>query len=211
MKKPKLVFVAGCNAAGKSTFIRTRLNDLEGFEILMTDVYKGRTKELARKAIEEGKDVLIETVFNDASFKDLADEARHLGYQTSLIILFLDNPKQSFGRVTIRGMQRSGITISGENVKINFNESFKNVASYFFYFDNSDFIYTGLDGINQLIMSFQKSELIAYNTNKLNYPQKFASFSFQLQRLNEDAYQKIVANKTFVIESNVSGTSRLKV
>jgi len=51
MKKPSLIFISGCNAAGKSTFIRTRLNELEGFEVLMTDVYKGRTKELARQAI----------------------------------------------------------------------------------------------------------------------------------------------------------------
>lgn len=57
MKKPELVFVAGCNAAGKSTFIRTRLNELDRFEILMTDVYKGRTKELAKKAIAERKDI----------------------------------------------------------------------------------------------------------------------------------------------------------
>lgn len=35
---PELIFITGCNAAGKSTFIRTRLNELEGFEILITDV-----------------------------------------------------------------------------------------------------------------------------------------------------------------------------
>lgn len=55
---PELVFVAGCNAAGKSTFIRTRLNELEDFEVLMTDVYKSRTKDLVRKSIDNGKDVL---------------------------------------------------------------------------------------------------------------------------------------------------------
>ncbi|TKC06061.1 hypothetical protein [Pedobacter frigoris] len=53
---PELIFVAGCNAAGKSTFIRTRLNELESFEILMTDVYKSRTKDLAKQAIDSGKD-----------------------------------------------------------------------------------------------------------------------------------------------------------
>ena len=59
MKKPELVLIAGCNAAGKSTFIRTRLNELERFEIIMTDVYKGRTKELVKKAIIQRKDILI--------------------------------------------------------------------------------------------------------------------------------------------------------
>jgi len=47
---PEIVFVVGCNAAGKSTFIRSRMDELENFEILMTDVYKSRTKELAVKA-----------------------------------------------------------------------------------------------------------------------------------------------------------------
>jgi predicted ABC-type ATPase len=197
MKKPELVFIAGCNAAGKSTFIRTRLNELEGFEILMTDVYKGRTKELARQAIREGRDILIETVFNDDSFKELADQARDAGYQTSLVVLFLDTIQQSVNRVAFRGMQENGITISGSNVKINFNESFKNIARYFFYFDRTDFIYTGGGEVNRLIMSFQKSELLVYHSTDLIYPQKFAEYSFRSERLNEGVYKVIVANKNF--------------
>ncbi len=197
MKKPELVLIAGCNAAGKSTFIRTRLNELERFEIIMTDVYKGRTKELVKKAIIQRKDILIETVFNDGAFKDLADQARNAGYQTSLIVLFLDSPQQSFDRVAIRVIQQNGIAISDGNVKINFNESFKNVATYFFYFDRTDFIYTGKGGVNKLIMSFQKSELLNYHSNDLNYPQKFAAYSFQNKRLTENAYKLIIANKNF--------------
>ena len=197
MSKPELILIVGCNAAGKSTFVRTRLNELEGFEILMTDVYKGRTKELAKQAIESGRDTLIETVFNDESFKNLADQARNAGYQTSLIVLFLDSIQQSVNRVAIRGMQQSGITISGSNVKINFNESFKNVAKYFFYFDRTDFIYTGAGTINQLIMSFQKGDLLTYHSNELDYPQKFAEYSFQNERLNQDVYKTITANKNF--------------
>ena len=141
---PELIFVAGCNAAGKSTFIRTRLNELDGFEILMTDVYKSRTKEMASQAIKAGKNILIETVFNDESFKDLVDQAKNSGYRTSLIVLFLDSIQQSVNRVAFRGTQQSGIMISGGNIKINFNESFKNIANYYFYFDQSDFLYTGM-------------------------------------------------------------------
>jgi len=204
MKRPELVLIAGCNAAGKSTFIRTRLNELERFEIIMTDVYKGRTKELVKKAIAGRKDILIETVFNDASFKDMVDQARNAGYQTSLIVLFLDNPQQSINRVAFRGSQQSGIIISGSNVKINFNESFKNTATYFFYFDRSDFIYTGEDGVSRLIMSFQKSELLTYRSTDLSYPQKFAGYSFQNKRLSENAYKVIIANKNFKNKSQPS-------
>ena len=197
MKKPEFIMVAGCNAAGKSSFIRTRLNEMEGFEILMTDVYKGRTKELVKDAIKVRKDILIETVFNDSSFKILVDEARNAGYQTTLIVLFLDNLQQSIDRVAFREMQQSRIKISGSNVKINFNESFKNIATYFFYFDRSDFIYTGTGEVNQLIMTFQKGVLIAYHSNQLDYPQKFASYSLQKDRLTEPFYNIITSNKDF--------------
>jgi predicted ABC-type ATPase len=204
MKKPELVLIAGCNAAGKSTFIRTRLNELERFEIIMTDVYKGRTKELVKKAIIQRKDILIETVFNDASFKDLADKARNAGYQTSLIVLFLDSPQQSFERVAVRVIQQNGIAISDGNIKINFNESFKNIATYFFYFDRTDFIYTGKGGVNKLIMSFQKSELLTYHRSNLSYPQKFAGYSFQNKRLSENAHKVIISNKNFKNKSQPS-------
>lgn len=204
---PELVFVAGCNAAGKSTFIRTRLNELEGFEILMTDVYKSRTKDLARQSIDKGKDVLIETVFSDSSFKDLADYARKAGYRTSLVILFLDSIQQSITRVALRGIQQSGITISGNNIRINFNESFKNIVNFFFYFDRSDFIYTGEGEVNQLIMSFQNGELLRYHSNELTYPQHFAKYGFSNGRLDQQIYDIVIENKDFhKRSSNPSGT-----
>jgi predicted ABC-type ATPase len=197
MSRPELIFVAGCNAAGKSTFIRTRMDELSDFEILMADVYKGRTKSLAQKAIADGKSVLIETVFNDESFKDLVDQANNAKFRTSLVALILDSPAESEARVAFRSVQQNGITISGSNVKLNFNESFKNIAWYFFYFDRSDFVYTGDNGVNQLIMTFQKSELLYYNSNNLEYPQKFAAFGFGKGRLTKEAYEVINANEDF--------------
>jgi predicted ABC-type ATPase len=163
----------------------------------MTDVYKGRTKEIFQEALRQKKDIILETVFNDESFKNLVDQARNAGYHSTLIVLFLDSVEQSFDRVTIRGMQQSGITISGSNVEINFNESFKNIASYFFYFDKSDFIYTGTDGENQKIMSFQKAEIISYQSNNLQFPQSFAQFGFSKKRISENAYKIIRTNRHF--------------
>ena len=197
MNPPELVFVVGCNAAGKSTFIRTRLNELEGFEILMTDVYKSRTKELALSSIVKKKNIIIETVFNDASFIEIVNQARRSGYKTSLIVLFLDSLQQSIMRVALRGIQQSGLTISGSNVSINFNESFKNVANYFLYFDTADFLHTGLGQVNQLIMSFQNGELLHHDANDLNYPKKFADYSFQKDRLSKEDYNFIANNKSY--------------
>lgn len=77
--------------------------------------------------------------FNDASFKDLTNLARDKGYNTSLTVLFLDTIQQSIDRISFRSLEQSGITISNGNARINFNENFKNVCSYFFYFDRADF------------------------------------------------------------------------
>jgi predicted ABC-type ATPase len=127
----------------------------------------------------------------------LVDQARNAGYHTSLIVLFLDTPQQSLERVAFRSIERNGLVISGNNIKINFNESFKNVANYFFYFDRSDFIYTGKTDKNHLVMSFQKSLLTEYKANQLQYPRKFAEYSFRHGRLNEEAHTAIMKNMNF--------------
>jgi predicted ABC-type ATPase len=197
MNNPELIFIAGPNAAGKSSFIRTRINDLDGCEIIMTDVYKGRSKEVFAQALAVKKDIILETVFNDSSFITLVDEARNAGYHTSLIVLFLDSIQHSIDRVAFRSIEQNGLSISGENIRINFNESFKNIAQYFFYFDRTDFIYTGITGMNKEIMGFNKSILRFYNSNELQYPQKFAQYSLGNNRLSQEAYSIISNNKDF--------------
>lgn len=198
MRIPQLIFVAGCNASGKSTFIRMRLNDLADFEIIMTDVYKDRTKEVFSEAVKERKDIIIETVFNDSSFRTLVDEAAREGYNTTLIALFLDSPQQSIDRVALRRIQQTGLPISEGNVRINYQESFKNLSNYFFYFDASEFIYTGIDGINKQIMSFERDQIVNYHTNNLIFPKRFAQYSLSVGRLNEETHKTILANKNFV-------------
>jgi len=198
MTAPELTFVVGPNAAGKSSFIRTRINELEGCEIIMTDVYKGRTKEVFSQTLKARKDIILETVFNDASFKDLIDEARNAGYHTSLIILLLDTIQQSIDRVAFRQIAQNGLAISSGNIRINFNEGFKNVAQYFFYFDQADFVYTGVTAKNEMVMRFTGSALTEYRATDLQYPQKFADFSFRLGRLSKEAYNIIKTNRPYL-------------
>jgi predicted ABC-type ATPase len=207
MEQPRFIFVAGCNAAGKSSFIRTRINQLSDFEIIMTDVYKTRSKEVCENALVNGRNVILETPFNEESFKDLIDQARNRGYFTALIVLFLDNPQQSIDRVANRVLEQNGLHISGNNIKWNFNESFKNIGQYFFYFDRSDFIYTGVVDENSLIMSFRKGLLANYFENGLEYPQKFADFSFQWHRLGQISYDIIKANQDYQNRDLILGQS----
>jgi hypothetical protein len=62
--------------------------------------------------------------------------------------------------------------ISGGNIKLNFNESFKNLAQYFLYFDQSDLIYTDITGTYKHRLSFSKSMLTFNASNELQYPIK---------------------------------------
>ncbi|HEY1006173.1 MAG TPA: hypothetical protein VGD92_03300, partial [Sphingobacteriaceae bacterium] len=48
-----------------SSFIRSRIAQLPTFDILMTDVFKGRIFELFSDSLKNGRDIILETVFND--------------------------------------------------------------------------------------------------------------------------------------------------
>src|ERR1700755_1639614 len=128
MERPELIFVTGCNAAGKSSLIRSHRGELPDYEVIMTDVYKGRSREVFKEGVRLRKCIILETPFNDEGFKDLIDLAKNAGYQTSMIVLFLKNIEQSLERVANRRVLESGLHIYPGNVEYNFIENFKNVA-----------------------------------------------------------------------------------
>jgi predicted ABC-type ATPase len=201
MESPDLIFITGCNAAGKSSLIRTHLSVFPDYDVIMTDVYKGRSQEVFKKTVIERKNIILETPFNNEGFKDLIDYARHSGYQSTLIVLFLRSPTQSFERVAARRTFESGLFISEEEVEYNFIENFKNVARYFPYFDDSFFVYTGVKDQNQLVMKFQQDSLVEYKTNDFSFIQKFAEYSYQHQRLGKSDFEIITENKDYKAES----------
>src|ERR1700722_19617963 len=143
MERPELIFVTVCNAAGKSSLIRTHLSLFPDFEVIMTDVYKVRSHEVFKEAVSERKSIILETPFNNEGFKNLIDLSRNSGYQSTLIVLFLKSFSHSLERVAARRTFENGLYISAEQVEYNFVENFKNVARYFPYFDQAFFIYTG--------------------------------------------------------------------
>jgi len=113
---------------------------------------------------------------------------------------FFRLPLHSIARVANRTLESNGLHISGNNINLNFNESFKNIARYFFYFDKTDFIYTGNADQNSLIMSFRKSELVSFTACDLDFPQKFADYAFRGDRSNDDADAIIKANQNYQAE-----------
>jgi predicted ABC-type ATPase len=206
MRMPDLLFVTGCNAAGKSSLIRTHLSQFPDYDVIMTDVYKNRSQEVFKEAIVGSKSIILETPFNNEGFKNLIDLAKSAGYQTTLILLFLKSPSHSLERVAARRTFENGLYISKEEVEYNFIENFKNVSKYFPYFDETFFVYTGKKDQNQLVMQFQQASLVEYRLNDFTFVQKFAEYAYQTQRLEKEDFEIIAANKDYKRES-VKGVS----
>jgi len=205
-----LIFVTGCNAAGKSSLIRSHLSEFPDYEVIMTDVYKGRSREVFKNTVRTAQNIILETPFNDEQFKDLIDLARNAGYQTSMVVLFLKSPAHSLERVASRTALESGLYISPGNVEYNFVENFKNVGKFFPYFDESYFLYTGEIGLTQFIMRFDKNRLIEYKSNSLIYIQKFAEYAFQQQRLDKEDFDIITANGNYLRDSPTASRKTFK-
>lgn len=197
MTKRNLYVVTGPNAAGKSSFIRSRLSDFEDFEIIMTDVYRERTKEVFYSALQNHKNIVFETVFNNSSFGKLVEDAKKAGYHTNLIVLFLNSPDQSLKRVAIRYLEQSGLDITKGNVDINFHENFKNITFYHYYFDQVDFVYTGNKDKNEKIMTLRGLELYSYRSCNHQFIKAFSKYAFRNDRLSEAAFNIISLNVDF--------------
>lgn len=81
-----LVIVSGCNASGKSTFIRSRMNELDGFEIIMPDVYKANTRDVIERSLKNHKDIVFENLLRDKQMFDWIEQAKKEDYRVSLIL-----------------------------------------------------------------------------------------------------------------------------
>ncbi|HEY4065227.1 MAG TPA: hypothetical protein VGM30_25175 [Puia sp.] len=126
MERPELIIVTGCNAAGKSSLIRSHRGELPDYEVIMTDVYKGRSREVFKEGIRQHKCIILETPFNDEGFKDLVDLANNAGYKSMLITLFLRSPAQSLERVANRRALENGLqTNSGYNFRASIDRKIK--------------------------------------------------------------------------------------
>lgn len=62
------------------------------------------------------------------------------------------------------------------------------------------FIYR-TNGTKLLVMRFERSKLIKYVSNTLQFPQKFAQFAFKNQRLSEESYNIISRNLDFEVNA----------
>ncbi|HEY6900566.1 MAG TPA: hypothetical protein VI233_07985 [Puia sp.] len=211
MERPELIFVTGCNAAGKSSLIRSHRGELPDYEVIMTDVYKARSREVFKESILQRKGIILETPFNDEGFRDLVDLANNAGYKSTLITLFLRSPGQSLERVANRRALENGLHISAGNVEHNFKENLRNVSKYYAYFEESYFVYTGEVHRNQLIMCFKKERLVEYKANDFAYVQRFAELAYHNQLLDRRELEIVAANKDFALAEGMEQGKKFKI
>ncbi|NRF39681.1 hypothetical protein [Pedobacter foliorum] len=194
--KPELIIVSGCNAAGKSTFIRSRINQLEDYQIIMPDAFRENTYPILRQSILAAKHIILENILSDTNIFPLIDLAIQKGYNLTLFQLFIESPSASLERVGLRRIEENGLNITKEEVKLNFDLNFKNLANCYYYFNNAHFIHTGIKHENELIMSFEKGVLIDYKQNPLSYIQYFNEY---VRSIGKDisGYEIIKVNKDY--------------
>lgn len=179
------------------------MSEYPEFQVIMTDVYKSRSREVFIESMKDQKDIILETPFNNENFKDFADLAKGSGYRTYLVVLFLNSPSESFDRVAARHAFEGGLDIPKEEVSYNFTENMKNVAKYYFYFDEAVFIYTGQTRLNQHVMTFTEGRLVEYKPSDLDYIQRFAGYAHSIDRMESRDREIIAMNAPFISERSV--------
>jgi predicted ABC-type ATPase len=160
---PVLVFLAGPNGAGNSTFFRQYLEDL-GLPFLNADLIAGalhdaapmasiedfsrlafeKTEDMRNSLLAEHVSFCTETVFSDplGAKLDFLRRARSSGYAVFLVFIGLSDPELSIARVMQR-VQAGGHDVPDEKLRARFPRTMSNLLAAIplvdeaFLFDNS--------------------------------------------------------------------------
>lgn len=160
---PVLIFLAGANGAGKSTFFAEYLGEL-GLPFVNADVFGGmlraadptappeaidrrafdRAEETRAALLEAGVSFCTETVFSDSRHAklDFLERARASGYAVFLVFIGLESADLSIGRVMHR-VAGGGHDVPDDKLRQRFPRTLANlsaaipIADEAFLFDNS--------------------------------------------------------------------------
>lgn len=155
---PDLIVIAGCNAAGKSTFASSFLPDgLTSFDYdrllletynslpdseLREEIAKNETTQAFEFAVEKAilnkADFCYETNFD---FHPIvwAKKFRENGYQLNLIFFCLENQDIARHRVQVR-TEFKGHFVDDKTIDLKWKAGYKNVNLHFNFFDNILFV-----------------------------------------------------------------------
>jgi predicted ABC-type ATPase len=150
---PEYTIIAGPNGAGKSSFSKLlssghsiifdadkvkffkekQYPDLpdESIEMMITSAYW----EAEDIAIEEKRDLTVETNLRNDFLVKRTDYFKNKGYKINLIFMLLPDIKVSMDRVNLR-VDRKGHFVDHESIRYNFEHSLKMLKQHFNKFDN---------------------------------------------------------------------------
>lgn len=155
---------------------------------------------MLKQSILATKHIVLENILSDTNIFPLIDLAIQKDYNLTLFQLFITSPSASLERVGLRRIEENGLNISKEEVKINFDLNFKNLANCYYYFNQAHFIHTGIKHENELIMSFEKGILSHYKHNSFSYIQYFNDYSRSIGK-DINGYEIIKQNENYSNET----------
>jgi predicted ABC-type ATPase len=151
---PKLIIIAGCNGAGKSTFAASLLpNDIVSFDYdkLFLEKYNAlpdsefrekfakdkTTKEFElaiESALELKTDFCYETNF-DSNPLYWAEKFKSQGFETNLIFFCIENQEIARHRIQVR-TEFKGHFVDDKTIDLKWKAGYKNMNRYYSFFDN---------------------------------------------------------------------------
>jgi len=151
---PKLIIIAGCNGAGKSTFATSLLpNNIASFDYdkLFLDNYnslpdselrekfaKDKTTKEFELAIESAlkfkTDFCYETNF-DSNPLYWAEKFKSQGFETNLIFFSIKNQQIARHRIQVR-TEFKGHFVDNKTIDLKWKAGYKNMNRYYSFFDN---------------------------------------------------------------------------
>lgn len=151
---PKLIIIAGCNGAGKSTFASSllpsnissfdydklflekynSLSDSELREKFAIDQTTNEFKQAIETSLNQNKDFCYETNFdNDPIY--WAEKFKKKGFTLDLIFFCIKNQEIARHRVQVR-TEFKGHFVNNKTIDIKWKAGYKNINKHFMFFDN---------------------------------------------------------------------------
>lgn len=179
---PQLIFIAGANGAGKSTFSKDLsptgafIFDPDKEQAIIESKYSGlprasiqyafqqHCQDCIELAIRKKRDFTIETNFRDHDLLDIAERFRANGYEINMIYLLLRSVPESLARVAYR-VDNGGHYVDDKSVLYNYNEGLKNLDYFADRFHNLE-ILDSSGSYFQLrsVLSIQHGKLVHLDT-----------------------------------------------
>ena len=173
---PKLIIIAGCNGAGKSTFASSVLPpNIQSFDydkLYLENYHSLSDSELREQFAKEKTTKTFEKVINQALVSNIdfcyetnfdtypiywADKFKEQGFEINIIFFCLDKQNIAQHRVQVRTEFKRHF-VNTETIDIKWKAGYKNVNKHFSFFDKILFIDNSKTSIPSNILQIENDE-----------------------------------------------------